>query len=96
MKLAYGCNCIYRADASNESIYADIYLNFVKDIKEGSYLHLAVVVVKENGCVVSACDDSIGKIVEKTSELPEYPENIVEFVTTFVIVILISGFCFLK
>ena len=76
MKSAYACNCIYWADASNKSIYADIYLNFVKDLEEGSYLHLAVVVAKENGCVVSACADCIGKIVEKTSELPEYPENI--------------------
>ena len=76
MKLAYACNCIYRADASNESIYAEIYLNFVKDLEEGSYLHLAVVVAKENGCVVSACAECIGKIVEKTYELPEYPENI--------------------
>ena len=64
---------IYRADASNESIYADIYFNFVKDLEERSYLHLTVVVAKENGCVVSACADCIGKIVGKTSELPEYP-----------------------
>ena len=73
MKLAYACNCIYRADASNESIYAEIYLNFVKDFEEGSQLHLAVV---ENGCVVSVCTECVGKIVEKTSELSEYPENI--------------------
>ena len=53
MKLAYACNCIYRADASNESIYADIYLNLVKDLDEDFYLHLALVVAKENGCVVS-------------------------------------------
>ena len=75
MKLAYACNCIYWADASNESIHAYIYFNFVKDLEERSYLHLAVVIAKENGCVVSTCADCIGKIVEKTSELPEYPEN---------------------
>ena len=50
--------------------------NFVKDIEDGSYLHLAVVVAKKNGCVVSTSADCIGKIVEKTSELSEYPENI--------------------
>ena len=76
MKLAYACNCIYRADASNESIYSDIYLNFVKELEEGSQLHLAAIVAEENGCVVSGCADCIGKIVEKTSELPEYPEKI--------------------
>ena len=76
MKLAYACNCIYQADAWNEFSNADIYFNFVKDLEEGSYLHLAVVVAIENGCVVSACADCIGKIVEKTSELSEYPANI--------------------
>ena len=76
MKLAQACNFIYPADASNESIYADIYLNFVKDLEEGSYLNLAVAVANENGCVISACADCIGKIVRKTSELPEYPEDI--------------------
>ena len=76
MKLAYACNCIYRADASNGSIYAEIYLNLVKELDEDFYLHLALVVAKENGCVVSPCLDCIGKIVEKTSELTEYLENI--------------------
>ena len=51
-------------------------LIFLKDLFESSYLDLAVVVVKENGSVISACAGCIGKIVEKTSELPEYPENI--------------------
>ena len=36
MMLAYACNCIYQTDASNESIYADINLNFVKDLEEDS------------------------------------------------------------
>ena len=75
VKLAYACNCIYLY-ASNESTYAEIYLNFVKDLEDGSYLHLAVIVAKKNGCVVSPSADCIGKIAEKTSELSEYPENI--------------------
>ena len=54
MKLAYGCNCIYRTDASNESIYADISFNFVKGLKECYYLHLALVAAKENGFIVSS------------------------------------------
>ena len=96
MKLAEACNCIYRADISNESVYTGIYSNFVKDLEEGSYLHQAVVVVKKNGCVVSACADCIGKIVEKNSELPENPEKIDRLCNRFVTVRLISCFCFLK
>ena len=94
MELAYVCNCIYWADASNESVYADIYFNFVKDLEEGSYLHLVVVLAKGNGCVVSACADCIGKIVEKTCQ--SIPKPSIVFVTGLFIAILISGFCFLK
>ena len=72
MKLAYACNSIYRTDASNESIQADIYFNFVKDLEEGSDLHLPVAAAKENDFVVSACANCIGKIIGKTSELPQY------------------------
>ena len=96
MKLAYACNCIYRADTSNESIYASIYLNFVKDLDEGSYLHQAVVVVKENSCVVSACADCVGKIIERAKSWQSIPKALIVFVTVFVNVMLISGFCFLK
>ena len=95
MKLAYACNCIYRADASNESIYSGIYFNFVKDLEERSCLHLAVVVVKENGCVTFACAECIAQIVDKTC-CQSIPKTMIVFVTVFVLVILISGFCFLK
>ena len=76
MKLAYACNCLYRSDAVSVSIYADVYLKYVADFAEGSYLHLAVVIAKENGCVVSGCAECIGKTVNRLSILPEYPENI--------------------
>ena len=57
-------------------IYANVYLKYAADFAEGSYLRLAVVIAKENGCVVSACAESIGKIVDRLCILPEYPENI--------------------
>ena len=95
-KLTYACNCNYRAYASNESIYAEMYLNFVKDLKEGSYLYLAVAAAKENDCVVSACADCIGKIVETLQSCQSIPKTLIVFATVFVIVISISGFCFLK
>ena len=76
MKLTYACNCIYLSDAANVCIYADFYLKYVADFTEGSYLHMAVVIAEENGCVISARAKCIGKIVDRLSILPEHSENI--------------------
>ena len=76
MKLACACNCIYCSDVANVSLYADAYLKYVAYFAEGSYLHLVVVIAEKNGCVVSACAECFGKIVDRLSMLPEYPENI--------------------
>ena len=45
-------------------------------MREGFALHLVVMIVKEDNCVVSACDGCVKSIVDRLSLLPEYPENI--------------------
>ena len=64
MKLTYACNCIYLSDAANVSIYADFYLKYVADFTEGSYLHLAVVIAEENGCVKSVLSALVKLLID--------------------------------
>ena len=74
-KLCYARKCIYHPEIDGD-MYCECYVKFIELMGEGFALHLAVMIGKENNCVVSACAGCVKSIVDRHSLLPEYPENI--------------------